>query len=110
MVLAKESWSPKTQAWTEHGAVCLDTPPIGLTVQVAGRWVGDGGKCGLFALLQCPNIVQATDIMKVWILKHNFDHPWESVTAAGMQKYPNTMNASVAGVDVFNSYIDLSGK
>lgn len=48
--------------------------------------------------------------MKIWTLKRSFDHPWESVTAAGMQKYPNSMNASVAGVDIFNSYIDLSGK
>lgn len=37
-------------------------------------------------------------------------HPWETVTTAAMQKYPNPMNPSVVGVDVLDRHIDSSGK
>ncbi|KAF3817454.1 hypothetical protein GH733_012745 [Mirounga leonina] len=37
-------------------------------------------------------------------------HPWETVTTAAMQKYPNPMNPSVVGVDVLDRHIDPSGK
>ncbi|XP_025787923.1 PRELI domain containing protein 3B [Puma concolor] len=47
----------------------------------------------------------------VWTIKHDvFDHPWETVTTAAMQKYPNPMNPSVVGVDVLDRHIDPSGK
>lgn len=37
-------------------------------------------------------------------------HPWETVTTAAMQKYPNPMNPSVVGVDVLDRHVDKSGK
>ncbi|XP_066480953.1 PRELI domain containing protein 3B isoform X1 [Tiliqua scincoides] len=37
-------------------------------------------------------------------------HPWEMVTTAAMQKYPNPMNPSVVGVDVLDRHVDSSGK
>lgn len=37
-------------------------------------------------------------------------HPWETVTTAAMQKYPNPMNPSVVGVDVLDRHVDNSGK
>ncbi|XP_012513506.1 PREDICTED: protein slowmo homolog 2-like [Propithecus coquereli] len=48
--------------------------------------------------------------MKIWTSKHVFDHPWETVTTAAMQKYPNPMNPSVVGVDVLDRHIDPSRK
>ena len=48
--------------------------------------------------------------MKIWTSEHVFDHPWETVTTAAMQKYPNPMNPSVAGVDVLDRHINPSGK
>ncbi|XP_053429851.1 PRELI domain containing protein 3B isoform X2 [Nycticebus coucang] len=48
--------------------------------------------------------------MKIWTSEHVFDHPWETVTTAAMQKYPNPMNPSVVGVDVLDRHIDHSGK
>ncbi|XP_006141919.1 PRELI domain containing protein 3B isoform X2 [Tupaia chinensis] len=48
--------------------------------------------------------------MKIWTSEHVFDHPWETVTTAAMQKYPNPMNPSVVGIDVLDRYIDPSGK
>ena len=52
----------------------------------------------------------AADTMKIWTSEHVFDHPWETVTTAAMQKYPNPMNPSVVGVDVLDRHIDPSGK
>uniref|UniRef100_A0A8C5K3S2 Protein slowmo homolog 2-like n=1 Tax=Jaculus jaculus TaxID=51337 RepID=A0A8C5K3S2_JACJA len=49
--------------------------------------------------------------MKIWASEHHlFDHPWETVTTAAMQKNPNPMNPSVLGVDVLHRHIDPSGK
>ncbi|XP_055121027.1 PRELI domain containing protein 3B isoform X2 [Symphalangus syndactylus] len=48
--------------------------------------------------------------MKIWTSEHVFDHPWETVTTAAMQKYPNPMNPSVVGVDVLDRHIDPCGK
>ena len=48
--------------------------------------------------------------MKIWTSEHVFDHPWETVTTAAMQKYPNPMNPSVVGVDVLDRHVDPSGK
>ncbi|KAM6164462.1 PRELI domain containing protein 3B isoform 2-T2 [Rhynchocyon petersi] len=48
--------------------------------------------------------------MKIWTSEHVFDHPWETVTTAAMQKYPNPMNPSVVGVDVLHRHVDASGK
>ncbi|KAL6076755.1 hypothetical protein STEG23_017636 [Scotinomys teguina] len=48
--------------------------------------------------------------MKIWTSEHVFDHPWEMVTTAAMQKYPNPMNPSVVGVDVLDRHVDPSGK
>lgn len=36
-------------------------------------------------------------------------HPWETVTKAAMQKYPNPMNPSVKGVDVLDRSVDKHG-
>ncbi|XP_040844165.1 PRELI domain containing protein 3B isoform X2 [Ochotona curzoniae] len=48
--------------------------------------------------------------MKIWTSEHVFDHPWETVTTAAMQKYPNPMNPSVVGVDVLDRHVDPAGK
>uniref|UniRef100_A0A4W2H4Q8 PRELI/MSF1 domain-containing protein n=1 Tax=Bos indicus x Bos taurus TaxID=30522 RepID=A0A4W2H4Q8_BOBOX len=32
--------------------------------------------------------------IKIWTLEHVFDHPWEIVTTATTQKYPNPVNLS----------------
>lgn len=51
-----------------------------------------------------------THIFKYLILVYVDSHPWETVTTAAMQKYPNPMNPSVVGVDVLDRHIDPSGK
>jgi len=44
--------------------------------------------------------------MKIWSSEHVFNHPWENVVKAAMQKYPNPLNPSVVGVDVIDRVID----
>lgn len=48
--------------------------------------------------------------MKIWTSEHIFNHPWEVVIKAAMQKYPNPMNPSVVGVDVLDREIDTQGR
>ncbi|XP_030636452.1 PRELI domain containing protein 3B isoform X2 [Chanos chanos] len=48
--------------------------------------------------------------MKIWASEHIFNHPWETVTKAAMQKYPNPMNPSVFGVDVLDRSVDEQGR
>ncbi|XP_013860219.1 PRELI domain containing protein 3B [Austrofundulus limnaeus] len=48
--------------------------------------------------------------MKIWTSEYIFNHPWEMVTKAAMQKYPNPMNPSVVGVDVLDRNIDQQGR
>ncbi|XP_032427054.1 PRELI domain containing protein 3B isoform X1 [Xiphophorus hellerii] len=48
--------------------------------------------------------------MKIWASEHIFNHPWETVTKAAMQKYPNPMNPSVFGVDVLDRNVDSDGR
>ncbi|XP_072237906.1 PRELI domain containing protein 3B-like [Leuresthes tenuis] len=48
--------------------------------------------------------------MKIWTSEHIFNHPWETVTNAAMQKYPNPMNPSVIGVDVLDRSVDKQGR
>lgn len=48
--------------------------------------------------------------MKIWTSEHIFNHPWETVTNAAMQKYPNPMNPSVIGVDVLDRSVDTQGR
>uniref|UniRef100_A0A3Q3XCY5 PRELI/MSF1 domain-containing protein n=1 Tax=Mola mola TaxID=94237 RepID=A0A3Q3XCY5_MOLML len=48
--------------------------------------------------------------MKIWASEHIFNHPWETVTKAAMQKYPNPMNPSVFGVDVLDRRVDTQGR
>ncbi|KAG5836543.1 PRELI domain containing protein 3B [Anguilla anguilla] len=48
--------------------------------------------------------------MKIWTSEHIFNHPWETVTKAAMQKYPNPMNPSVFGVDVLDRCVDTQGR
>ncbi|KAL6455892.1 hypothetical protein MHYP_G00357430 [Metynnis hypsauchen] len=53
---------------------------------------------------------QTNKIMKIWTSEHIFNHPWETVTKAAMQKYPNPMNPSVFGVDVLDRSVDQQGR
>ncbi|KAF3824581.1 hypothetical protein GH733_009915 [Mirounga leonina] len=46
---------------------------------------------------RCIDIGLAASTMKIWTSESIFDHPWETVTTAAMQKYPNP--PSVVGVD-----------
>ncbi|XP_027248476.1 PRELI domain containing protein 3B-like [Cricetulus griseus] len=48
--------------------------------------------------------------MKIWSSEHVLEHPWEMVTTAAMQKYPNPMNPRVVGVDVLDRHVDPSRK
>ncbi|XP_061114508.1 PRELI domain containing protein 3B-like [Conger conger] len=48
--------------------------------------------------------------MKIWTSEHIFNHRWETVTKAAMQKYPNPMNPSVVGVDVLDRRVDQTGR
>nr|XP_046166745.1 PRELI domain containing protein 3B-like [Oncorhynchus gorbuscha] len=48
--------------------------------------------------------------MKIWTSEHIFNHPWDTVTKAAMQKYPNPMNPSVFGVDVLDRSVDTRGR
>ena len=44
--------------------------------------------------------------MKIWTIEHVFEHPWEVVAKAALNKYPNPMNPSVIGVDCVERIID----
>jgi hypothetical protein len=44
--------------------------------------------------------------MKIWTTEHVFNHPWEVVAKAALQKYPNPINPGVIGVDVVDRKID----
>lgn len=44
--------------------------------------------------------------MKIWSSEHVFNHPWENVVKAALQKYPNPYNPSVIGVDVIDRTIE----
>lgn len=44
--------------------------------------------------------------MKIWSSEHVFNHPWENVVKAALQKYPNPMNPGVIGVDVIERHVD----
>uniref|UniRef100_A0A8C4Q4E6 PRELI domain containing 3A n=1 Tax=Eptatretus burgeri TaxID=7764 RepID=A0A8C4Q4E6_EPTBU len=48
--------------------------------------------------------------MKIWTSEHIFNHPWETVTMAAMQKYPNPLSPSVVGVDVLDRHVDTVGR
>lgn len=47
--------------------------------------------------------------MKIWSSEHVFDHPWENVVKAALQKYPNPLNPGVIGVDVVERCVDPNG-
>lgn len=44
--------------------------------------------------------------MKLFSGSHFFNYPWEYVTAANWQKYPNEMSPHVVSVDIINRSID----
>lgn len=44
--------------------------------------------------------------MKIFESQHAFSYPWEQVTAANWQKYPNELATHVVSVDVLNREID----
>lgn len=44
--------------------------------------------------------------MKIWSSEHVFNHPWENVVKAALQKYPNPLNTSVIGVDVIDRCLE----
>ena len=44
--------------------------------------------------------------MKIWSSEHVFNHTWENVVKAALQKYPNPINPGVIGVDVVDRTID----
>lgn len=43
--------------------------------------------------------------MKIWTSDHTFNHPWETVTRAAWQKYPNPMTPSIIGTDVIERQV-----
>lgn len=47
--------------------------------------------------------------MKIWSSEHIFDHSWETVIKAAIQKYPNPLNPNVIGIDVIDREINLNG-
>jgi len=48
--------------------------------------------------------------MKIWESQHTFSHPWETVTQALWQKYPNPLNPHVVGVDVVDRRVTEEGR
>lgn len=44
--------------------------------------------------------------MKIFESKHEFLYPWEQVTAANWQKYPNELSTHVVSVDILHREID----
>lgn len=46
--------------------------------------------------------------MRIWSSEHVFNHTWDNVVKAALQKYPNPINPSVIGVDVVERVIDPS--
>lgn len=75
-----------------------------------GGW-GRGGVKWFFGHLfpqRYIDIRLAASTMKIWTSESIFDHPWETVTTAAMQKYPNP--PSVVGVDLLDRLIDPPGK
>lgn len=48
--------------------------------------------------------------MNIWTSESIFDHLWETVITATIQKYPNSMNPNVVGTDLLNRLLDPSGK
>lgn len=47
--------------------------------------------------------------MKIWSSEHVFNHSWDNVVKAALQKYPNPLNPSVIGVDVIDRHVDDNG-
>jgi len=44
--------------------------------------------------------------MKIWTTEHVFNHTWENVAKAALNKYPNPLNPGVTGVDVIDRRIE----
>lgn len=44
--------------------------------------------------------------MKIWSSEHIFNHTWENVVKAALQKYPNPLTPGVIGVDVVDRKIE----
>jgi hypothetical protein len=47
--------------------------------------------------------------MKIWSNEHIFNHSWDTVVQAAIQKYPNPMNPSVMGIDVVDRQVNNIG-
>ncbi|KAK6200913.1 PRELI-like family-domain-containing protein [Scheffersomyces amazonensis] len=48
--------------------------------------------------------------MKLFETKHYFNYPWDQVTAANWQKYPNELSTHVVSVDILAREIDVENK
>ncbi|KAK6460492.1 PRELI-like family-domain-containing protein [Scheffersomyces coipomensis] len=48
--------------------------------------------------------------MKLFESEHYFNYPWDQVTAANWQKYPNELSTHVVSVDILNRSIDVDNK
>jgi hypothetical protein len=44
--------------------------------------------------------------MKIWSSEHVFNHSWDSVIKAALQKYPNPLNPNVIGIDVVDRKVE----
>jgi len=44
--------------------------------------------------------------MKIWSTEHVFDHKWDNVIKAALQKYPNPLSPNVIGVDVIDRRVE----
>jgi hypothetical protein len=44
--------------------------------------------------------------MKIWSSEHVFNHSWDNVIKAALQKYPNPLNPNVIGVDVVDRKVE----
>jgi hypothetical protein len=44
--------------------------------------------------------------MRIWSSEHVFNHSWDNVVKAALQKYPNPLNPGVIGVDVVDRRIE----
>jgi len=44
--------------------------------------------------------------MRVWSSEHKFDHSWETVVTANLNKYPNPITNAIVGIDVLERRIN----
>lgn len=102
LVSAPLSCSSQTSFTVEFSQINVRTG-----FQMNSFWRTPG--CPRDKIMKCTHYDSITVILiSCFVPPHS--HPWETVTKAAMQKYPNPMNPGVVGVDVLNRHVDTQGR